>query len=53
MADFDEWGDSEAQGYGSGRAGGQDNGAPTINGGLLDPRTFPVRSGEPATGVWL
>jgi hypothetical protein len=50
MADVDDWSDGDAVGDGSAAAGGANDGAPTpqINGGLLDPRTFPSRW-RPAT----
>jgi hypothetical protein len=45
MADFDEWNTDGDDGRESGSdlASGQNQGAPAINGGLLDPRTFPAR----------
>src|SRR5689334_1469006 len=45
MADFDDLGSEdggETQG-GSASPGGSDGATPVINGGLLDPRTFPSR----------
>jgi hypothetical protein len=45
MADFDNW---ETDG-GDAESGGADGGAPVINGGLLDPRTFPSSWGRLAS----
>jgi hypothetical protein len=45
MANFDE----QDMDGGDPQAGGSDSGAPMVNGGLLDPRTFPTSWGQPAT----
>ncbi|MGZ3272706.1 MAG: hypothetical protein ACXU82_04750 [Caulobacteraceae bacterium] len=52
MEDFDPWGadGGDTQGAASTPARGRSDGAPVIDGGLLDPRTFPARfdgSGTP------
>jgi hypothetical protein len=45
MIDYDDWGvDGGDAAGGSDHAGGSDDGTPTVQGSLLDPKTFPAGS---------